>query len=458
MNHLKYYLIIFLLFLVFKQNLPAIANEDNEKIVVRLATENKLIPLYLAPFYQESSAFTISYIRQLEQVLQFDLNHNGMTFTIKNESNTPVGDFIDSINSSTWKSLNTYYVLKILIKGNQMSAKMLSMNSEHEKSVNNISLSGDLSQDRRQIHRLADSLHKSLFGSEGIASTRIIYTCKISQGLKSIAEVWEADYDGANARQITHENSLIVTPTYIPPQEGHTSGSIMYVSYRAGQSKIYIASLKDGVGRRFSLLKGNQLMPAIAKQRDKVAFICDYTGNPDLFLQAFNPEKGALGKPQQIFSTYLATQGTPTFSPDGTKVAFVSNKDGSPRIYVIDIPQPGASLKNIKALLISKSNRENTAPAWSPDGSKLAYCAKSQDIRQIWVYDFDKKQERQITKGGGHKENPTWAPNSLHLIFNSAGDNSSELYLINMHQTEAVKISSGKGLKRFPAWEPKFSK
>ncbi|KIC72274.1 Protein TolB [Neochlamydia sp. TUME1] len=458
MTHLKYYFIILFLFLVFKQNLSALANEDNEKIVVRLATESKLMPLYLAPFYQENPAFTAHYIQQLEQVLQFDLNHNGMTFTLKNESKAPVGNFLDAVNSSSWKSLNVYYVLKILIKDNQMSARMLSMSSDHEKSVNNIPLSGDLSQDRRQIHRLADSLHKSLFGSEGIASTRIIYTCKTSHGLKSIAEVWEADYDGANARQITHENSLIVTPTYIPPQQGHASGSIMYVSYRAGQSKIYIASLKDGVGRRFSLLKGNQLMPAIAKQRDKVAFICDYTGNPDLFLQTFDPEKGAIGKPQQIFSTYLATQGTPTFSPDGSKIAFVSNKDGSPRIYVIDIPAPGASLKNIKALLISKSNRENTAPAWSPDGSKLAYCAKSQDTRQIWIYDFDKKQERQITKGGGHKENPTWAPNSLHLVFNSAGNNSSELYLINLHQPEAVKISSGEGLKRFPAWEPKFSK
>ena len=160
-------------------------------------------------------------------------------------------------------------------------------------------------------------------------------------------------------------------------------------------------------------------MPAVSQQRDKVAFISDVTGNPDLFLQNFSPEKGAIGKPQQIFSARQATQGSPAFSPDGSRVAFVSDKDGSAKIYVIQIPEPGASLKDIKATLISKANRENSAPTWSPDGTKLAYCSKTSGDRQIWIYDFNTKKEKQITQGTGHKENPSWAPNSLHLVFNS---------------------------------------
>lgn len=435
------------------------SNEEGEKIVVKLATESKLMPLYLAPFYQEDPHLDETYIHQLEDILQFDLNHNGMTFTVKhnNERDTlsDSGSFLQSGNASAWKALNVYYVLKILVKDKQIFARMLSVNGNNEKSSEGLTLTGNLNQDRRQIHRLADMIHKALFGTDGVAHSRFIYTIKTIQGKNSLAEIWEADYDGANLHQITRENSLCVTPTYIPPKPGYSSGSIMYVSYKSGQTKIYVATLKEGVGQRFSLFKGNQLMPAISRQRDKVAFICDYTGNPDLFLQAFDPEKGPVGKPQQIFATHLATQATPTFSPNGQQVAFVSNKDGSPRIYVIDIPAPGASIKDIKATLITKYNRENTAPTWSPDGSKLAYCAVSGGVRQIWIYDFDKRQERQITQGGGNKENPTWAPNSLHIIFNSTGTKESELYLINLNQPEAVKISSGPGEKRFPVWEPK---
>lgn len=460
---LKYFkylsLFVFITIVCSHASLIAKSNEDEEKIVVKLATESKLMPLYLAPFYKENANFDAGYINQLEQILQFDLNHNGMTFTVKHTNDRDAlsdsGSFSHSGSASAWKALNVYYVLKVLIKEKQISARMLSINGNSEKSVEGIALTGNLSQDRRQIHRLADMIHKALFGSDGIANTRIVYTIKNTVENKSIAEVWEADYDGANARQVTNENSLCVTPTYIPPKPGFSSGSIMYISYKSGQPKIYVASLKEGIGRRFSLLKGNQLMPTVSRQRDRVAFICDYTGNPDLFVQSFDPEKGPVGKPQQIFATHLATQGTPTFSPNGKQVAFVSNKDGSPRIYVMDIPPPGASIKDLKATLITKSNRENTAPTWSADGSKLAYCAVNGGIRQIWIYDFDKKQERQITQGGGNKENPTWAPNNLHIIFNSTGNKGNELYLINLNQPEAVKISSGPGEKRFPAWEPK---
>lgn len=455
----KYLLSLIFVFTIIAQILMGQSQDDDEKIVVKLATESKLMPLYLAPFYKENPELDSSYIQQLEDVLRFDLNHNGMTYIVKDTKErgtaSNAGTFTDLSSTSSWRTLNVYYVIKILVKDKKIAARMFSVNGNSEKSAEGLTLSGDLNQDRRQIHRLADMIHKGLFGTDGIANTKVLYTIKTA-GKKPTAEIFEADYDGSNIRQITKENSLCVNPTYIPPKPGYNSGSILYISYLSGQSKMYIASLKEGVGRRLSLLKGNQLMPTITLQRDKVAFICDYTGNPDLFLQGFDPEKGLIGKPQQIFSTHLATQGTPTFSPDGNQIAFVSNKDGSPRIYLMNIPAPGASLKDIKATMISKINRENSAPTWSPDGTKLAYCAQTNGVRQIWIYDFEKKQERQITQSGGNKENPTWAPNSLHLMFNSTGKNGCDLYLINLNQPDSVKITSGPGEKRFPAWEPKI--
>jgi len=48
------------------------------------------------------------------------------------------------------------------------------------------------------------------------------------------------------------------------------------------------------------------------------------TTNPDLFVQPYDPEQGPVGKPRQIFAARLSTQGTPTFSPNGKRIAFVS--------------------------------------------------------------------------------------------------------------------------------------
>lgn len=435
---------------------------EEAPLLVRLTTETERIPVYLAPMEATNSDFDSAYSLKLLNVLQFDLDHNGMTYVFKSSppwDKLPTSASFDQApKTSDWDSLRgPYYLVKIRFQGKQAAVRLFSQNGGLAKTIEGISLTGDLSKDRRQIHLLADAIHKTLFGTDGVASTKILYTLKLKKDASLESEVWQADYDGYNAHPITTNSGYSVMPLYIPSRPGYHSGAFFFISYKTGQPKIYYQGFKEGVARRLTYLKGNQLMPAISRQRDKLAFISDVTGNPDLFIQPFSPDTGAIGKPYQIFSTHLATQGSPTFSPDGNQIAFVSNKDGSPRIYVMDVPAPGTSLNAIKASLVTKRNRESTAPCWSPDGSKLAYCSVVQGVRQIWVYDFNTREEKQITQGLVNKENPTWAPNSRHLIFNSSDKGSCDLYLINLNQTDATKITSGPGEKRFPCWEPLIS-
>lgn len=461
---LKHLMLIWLIAIlnVFSPN-HGCAEESEEPLIIKLETESHLAPLYLLPLSQEQPNLQDAYVQQLEKILAFDLDHNGATLLAKRTmANNQLGqsDSFTQLGSVLeWKKQHIFYVVKPQVQEKLIKALVLDIPNQSLKSIDPIPLTGDLNEDRRQIHRLADIIHKALFGAEGIASTRLLFTIKTGiskDSSKWTSEVWESDYDGANLRQLTFERSTCVTPIYLPPKPGFTTGAFLYVSYELGQPKIFIAPLKDGKKRRLTMMRGNQLMPAISKQRDKVAFICDITGNPDLFLQPFTPEKGAIGKPQQIFSARLATQGSPTFSPDGTRIAFVSNKDGSPKIYVMPIPNPGTNIQDIKPTLISKINRENSAPSWSPDGTKIAYCARGNGDRQIWVYDLNTKQEIQITHGSGNKENPSWAPNSLHLVFNSSNPNSCNLFITNLNQAEPTQITFGPGEKQFPNWEPRF--
>ena len=119
--------------------------------------------------------------------------------------------------------------------------------------------------------------------------------------------------------------------------------------------------------------------------------------------------------------------------------------------YIIDLtfPEPNKSCR-----LITRQNRENVTPSWSSDGTKLAYSSKTDGVRQIWIYDFDKDEEWQLTKGGQNKENPLWAPDGLHVVYNTEEKEMGDLYIVNLNQAGAVKITSGNGKKRFPAWEP----
>ena len=185
-----------------------------------------------------------------------------------------------------------------------------------------------------------------------------------------------------------------------------------------------------------------------------MTFISDAGGRPDLFLQYLDSNGQNKGKPIQLFSLPRATQASSCFAPDGAKLAFVSDKDGTPRIYCIAIPQSYRHHKRPEAELLTYKNRQNVTPCWSSDGTKLAYSAKTDGIRQIWIYDFNAREEWQLTKGPGNKENPAWAPDSLHIVYNTEDTQSSELYVININQKRPVKISDGPGRKRFPTWLP----
>lgn len=450
----------FILFFTLVFNFINAAASDDEPIVVSLETESELMPLYLGGLVDSDGSFDPSYAEKLRKVLEFDLNYNGMTKVVpqiaaRDKRLREMG-FDDRGNTGELKGWDVYFVIKGKIAQKKLSVRLLVTNNGAFKAIDNLELTGNLAADRRQIHFLADRIFKDLFNEEGIASTKVLFTIKTKNGGDpSISEVYEADYDGGNIRPLTKNAGYVVTPAYIAPKPGYKAGSFMYVSYKNGQPKIFYSSLNEFNPIRFSLLKGNQLMPAISRQRDKVAFVCDITGNPDLFLQPINADGTPNGKPSQIFATHKATQGTPTFSPDGKEIAFVSNKDGSPRIYKMPIPKPGTKLQDIKAELLTRFNRENTAPTWSPDGTKIAYTALTNGVRQIWIYDLQKRKEWQLTRGSGNKENPTWAPNSLHIMFNTTETNKAELYLINLNQAEAVKITGGSGEKRFPSWEPR---
>ncbi len=431
---------------------------DEQEIRVHLSTASSLSPIYIGKFSSDTS-LDKGYTSQLESILAYDFNYNGMTKALAyNEQKEKIlahSDVKEAFSPTLWKNFGVASVIKVSISGKVLSAYALSTQTGALKQFTDIPLSGDLSHDRRQIHRLADSLYKALFNKEGIASLKILFAMQVKQDSADwTSEIWEIDWDGHNARQITHEKSYCVTPVFVSSNAKYPGANdrFLYVSYKLGQPKIFLASLREGVGKRLIDLRGNQLLPAISPGRDKVAFICDAGGRSDLFLQPFNPKTGDVGKPVQLFSYPHSTQASPTFSPDGSKVAFVSDKDGQMRVYVIPVQASG---KRSEAQLISKQNRENSCPSWSPDGRKLAYSAKTNGIRQIWIYDFAAKEERQLTSGPGNKENPTWAPDSVHIVFNSTDASSSELYVVNLHQPEAMKITKGQGKKHYPTWGPR---
>jgi TolB protein len=424
-----------------------------EEIEVHLKTKKKLSPIYISKVFLKKSTFSKEYLTKVRDVLKFDVNNTGYTCVALEE------EFLDNMLISKnfgfefLKKQPFKFILKLeavedkikIVVCNPLKGELIDFCS--------LTLKGDLKEDRRKIHKFSNDFLFEFFKKRGIAKTRILYTLrKKNENGKITSEVWICDYDGENKKRLTFENSYAVHPLFIPTNEKKEIPEFLYVSYKRGIPKIYISI--DGKSFDFIPLRGNQLLPSISKDFSYISFISDVAGRADLFLQKIYNKK-PIGKPFQVFAYPRAVQASSSFSPNAEKLAFVSSKGGSPRIYLLKIPKNVKKRKRPYAELVTKKNRRNVTPAWSNGGKKLVYSAKTNGIRQIWVYDFFSGKEKQLTHGPKNKENPKWAVNDLHIVYNTEDKGVSEMYIINLNNPKPVKISSGFGQKRFPTWENK---
>jgi TolB protein len=443
-------------FLFFFLSAALCAEEDLE---VLLSTKVHLRPVYLTELRIGREQIDWRYPEELRAVLAYDIANNGQC------SVTPVRldwekkffwpDPRARFDLAFWNREKIPFVVAVQASQDSFSATVFHIQRGTSKNYPDIPLTGDAQTDRHEIHLLADAIQKDLFGVAGIASQRILFSQRVkntgTSGPEWLSDIWIADWDGANAKRLTMARGYCITPAFMPEKIALSGDEYYYVSSDGGQTKIFRSS-SDGRSNPMIRLRGSQLLPAISKNGEQIAFISDAAGRPDLFVQNLDKEGKQIGRARQLFSAPFATQASPTYAPDGHKLAFVSDKDGTPRIYVMDI-QDARSTRRVVPKLLTRKNRQNTSPSWSPDGSKLAYSALTDGIRQIWIYDFASDQEWQLTFGHENKENPSWASNSLHLIYNTETRDVSELYIINLHQQQLVQISTGFGQKRFPSWE-----
>lgn len=299
----------------------ASASAGERELLIPLKTRSFLEPITLiAP---RSSPFSASYLRELMGVLTFDLNHNGsLVAQEKGESLFEVELQIDGEGA--------------------LLAFVTSKEEERIQSAGPYLLTGKLERDRSKLHCCADRITEIATGKRGIASLKILYALQSSQegaeGREWRSEIWQCDSDGAQQKQLTYEQSYCITPACFPVKGEVTAHSFLYVNYKKGQPKIYKGSFERGTGEPLLPLRGNQLLPTLSCQGDLLAFISDAGGRADLFIQHFSPHVGLLGKPIQTFSYPFSVQASPTFHPSGKQIAFVSDKEKTARIYLIDVP------------------------------------------------------------------------------------------------------------------------
>jgi TolB protein len=275
---------------------------------------------------------------------------------------------------------------------------------------------------RENAHRFADDIVETLTGNKGFAASKIAFIATRS-GKK---EVYVADYDGSNARQMTHDGVISVHPSISP--DGRR---IAYTGYQSGYPDVYMIDLASGARNKIVNFPGTNSGAAFSPDGNRIALSVSKDGNPELYTVS------ASGGGARRLTRTRGVESSPSWSPNGDEIVYSFDDGGGPQLYRI-------SAGGGSGQPISTGHGYCTEPNWSPDGKKIAFNVRGVGGFEVAVGDAGGGGTRTVCAG----ENPVWGPDSRHLMFTEGGT----LYMIDTVNAHRSKVLDGLGRITEPAW------
>jgi len=178
----------------------------------------------------------------------------------------------------------------------------------------------------------------------------------------------------------------------------------------------------------------------------KIVYHAKLRGNNEILVV---PAAG--GVPTRL-TRHRASDSNPTWSADGSRIAFESNRRAQIRDRDADVYVMAANGTRVRQLTFSDAFDGDPAWSWL---NRIAFESDRAGSSDIWAIDPDGTDEKQLTKSPAFDGDPAWSPDGSQIVFTSQRDNGDrELYVMNADGSAPRRLTNNPARDESPDWQP----
>jgi TolB protein len=281
---------------------------------------------------------------------------------------------------------------------------------------------------RSQTHALSDEIVSIIMRIPGVARTKIVFKAEKPNGN---SEIMISDYDGYNATPVTDDNVITAAPAWLS-KKWH----LFYTSYKSGYPWIYSHNLTSGERIPFAKYPGLNTSVTVSPDGTRVAMVLSKAGSPDIWVANID------GTGLTQITKMREDESSPCWSPDGRQICFASRLKERRALSLV--PSNGGEITRLSTDGILNPSE----PDWSPDGKTIVFTSQMGSGFSICTVPAQGGSAEVLVTG----EDPSWAPNSRTVIFTRRTGNKRVLSLLDVPTKRVKDTAQISGSRSQPNW------
>lgn len=413
-----------------------VGSEDGIEIDVRGSARRVLLPMAVPDALEAEETGEVA--ERVAQILRRDFTMSGFFKVLPPSSfffdPSVEGMRASEVNFQNWFQVGAQGLVKSAVRVTgedvRLDLRLYAVDTGEEVELSWKPKPASRDDYEQQVHAFVNAVIEHFTGQPGVFGTRVVYARRLKDGSK---QIFVSQIDGSRERAITDNRSINMLPSW-------AGGAIYYTSYRASNPDLWV--YRGGKHVKISSQRGQNTGAAYCG--GKLAVTLSMGGeNADIYvIDAQN------GEVLDRLTKHWAIDTSPTWSPDCSRIAFVSGRSGGPQIHVMEVD--GGEVKRL-----TFRGDYNTQPAWSPTGETIAFAARDErNAYDVFTVDLE-GNIRRLTQDQGNNEHPSYSPDGRYLVFVSdRGGKGDRVWMMTADGEIQHPVSRESGGYASPMWEP----